>query len=260
MTVRTLVGRARPHPDALGLEPFQNIGGDQVTKLLRIVVSPAHQLSLAAKPIERIVIPLAHHVMPEHGGDAARVELVENRLDVVQIQRALAMFLDERLGIRVRPEGPGLITPQMEVPHIRTQGEHIIDHPLNQFARAGRERIEAHRLVRHFAHRLIAAHVQRRFHVAEALDQRNDLDAEPGSFGCECRDLLRRVGRFRLESPVHRPRESIFPLDEHRIDAQLRQHTEQTEQTLRRRRTALQIKVNAANRNGRLVLTEQIID
>ena len=78
-----------------------------------------------AEAAERVAVPLTHHVVPQHRADAASVQLVEARLDVMQVERPLAGRLDERLRVGMRAEAPRLVAAEMEMRHGRHQREHV---------------------------------------------------------------------------------------------------------------------------------------
>ena len=70
----------------------------------------------------------------------------------------------------------------------------LIDHPFHEFPRAGRQCVEHVTSLRHLAQSAPFVQPQRCFHMAEALDERDDLNVQFARSAVEEIDLLRRVG------------------------------------------------------------------
>ena len=120
-------------------------------------VAPRAQVGLLAEGDKAFGGPIVHHVRPEDRPDAALIQIVKDRFDVVHVQRRLAMLRNVRLGVRMLAEVPCLIAAEMEIPDARCQGQHVVDHPLDQLAGPFRKRVEAVRQIRHFPEALVAA-------------------------------------------------------------------------------------------------------
>ena len=140
--VGAFVGAGAPELDAVVGEALHVIGGDEIAEPIGVGIAPAHEVGVGGELVEGAIIPLAHHVVPEDGGDAAGVEFVEDGLDVMEVERAGAVLLDECFGVGVGAEVPSFVAAEVEVLDVGTEGEDIFDHAFNQVSRAGGEGVE----------------------------------------------------------------------------------------------------------------------
>src|SRR5439155_23647171 len=140
-------------------------------------------------------------------------EQVEKRFDVVKIEGSFAVHLDVGLGVEMRAEGPGFVAAEVEIFDRTTAREDICNHSSDQVASAGCQRVQDVASVGDFAQALVVIGAQGRFHMAQRLHERNDLDTEFKCATMKLADLLRRVSGFSSETVIDLPWERIFPLD-----------------------------------------------
>ena len=235
-------------------ETLDVAGGEVVGRGVRMAgVAPDHQVGLAAEALQGVGVPLDHHVVPQQRPNALAVQLVQQRLDVMKIKGALAVCGHVGFGVGVGAERPGFVAAEMEVPHLRRQGQHVANHGRQQLPRARRQRVQHAATVRDLPQMRVIRNGQRRFHVAEALDQGNDLDGPLSGGRVERPQLLGRVGGLAAEPLIHRPGEAVFPLDHHGVVAAGGDDVQKLDEPLGRGRHALEIQMHATDRRDGLL-------
>lgn len=66
--------------------------------------------------------------MPEDRADVAFIQIVEDRADVMQLKRALAVFFHVGFGVGVFPQRPGFVAAEVELFNVGHEFEHVVDH------------------------------------------------------------------------------------------------------------------------------------
>ena len=114
---------------------FHVVGIDVLPSGCRVAtVAPHHKIAPARQVISMPCCPSRSSCRATGSDGCCALEIVEDRLDVMEVERALAVLFDIGLVSGILPQGPGLVAAEVEMLHVGHERQNVIDHRLNQVA------------------------------------------------------------------------------------------------------------------------------